>query len=127
MHPILLLKWPTAKRIEDCSRKHPASSLRTPYYAHMAHIEHTVSAEKAPRHTRLLRHTHVKVVRLPSVDGILLESLLTNKFKYLEDTQTVIASNSAPNTAAAPSQTPKNVFRPPQIPISDRTQSNQTQ
>jgi hypothetical protein len=59
------------------------TALSTP---HTAHRKHTQS------HTRPSRHTHDSRVRLPSVDGMLPESWLPNKYNCLQDTRTAITS-----------------------------------
>jgi hypothetical protein len=55
---------------------------------------HTPPTEnRTQSHTRPPRHTHCRAVRLLSVDGMLPESWLPCKPKYLQDTQTAIASH----------------------------------
>jgi hypothetical protein len=44
-------------------------------------------------HTPPRRHTHCRAVRLPSVNGMLSDSWLLNKPKYLQDTRSAIASH----------------------------------
>jgi hypothetical protein len=79
------------------------------YTAHRA--PQRIPRKRARTHTRLSRHTHVRAVRLPSVDGMLPESW-PFKYKSLQDTPTAIASHHrthhtiAPDAARAPSQSP---------------------
>jgi hypothetical protein len=69
---------------------------------HARHTEHGTqlrpphtppTANHTQSHTRTPRHTHVRAVRLPSVDGMLPDSWLLDKDNDLQDTRTAIASH----------------------------------
>jgi hypothetical protein len=62
-------------------------------------------------HTRPPRHTHVRAVRLPSVDGMLPESWLLYKYKYLQDTRTAIASHHGTRRRRRPQPATHNAAR----------------
>jgi hypothetical protein len=75
-------------------------TARTHPYAH--HTQHGIqlrpphtppTENHTQSHTRPLRHTYDSPVRLPSVDGMLPESWLLFKIKFLQDTRTAIASH----------------------------------
>jgi hypothetical protein len=62
-------------------------------------------------HTRPPRHTHVRAVRLPSVDGMLPESWLLYKDKCLQDTRTAIASHHGTRRRRRPQPAARNASR----------------
>ena len=76
------------------------NAARTPHTARHTQFgtqlrpPHTPPTENHTQsHTRPPRHTHVRAVRLPSVDGMLPESWLLYKPNHLQDTRTAIASH----------------------------------
>jgi hypothetical protein len=66
------------------------------------------TAENHQSHTRPPRHTHVRAVRLPSVDGMLPESRLSLKPNTLQDTRTAIASHHGTRRRCRPQPAVRN-------------------
>jgi hypothetical protein len=90
----------TTSRTAVTTALRPNITARTP--PHTRHTQHGTQL-RAPHtpptenhtqsHTRPPRHTHRSPVRLPSVDGMLPESVLLYKSNDLQDTRTAIASH----------------------------------
>jgi hypothetical protein len=76
-------------------RAYDGTQLRAP---HTPPTENHTQSHAQPPH-----HTHQRAVRLPSVDGMLPESWLPPKSKYLQDTRTAIASHHGTRRRRRPS------------------------
>ena len=90
-------------------RMHTAA--RTPHTArHTAPTTpHATHRNSHPvTHTRPPRHTHVRAVRLPSIDGMLPESWLLFKSNPLQDTRTAIASHHGTRRRTRPQPAARN-------------------
>jgi hypothetical protein len=87
----------TASRTATAAAHCTNITARThPYARHTQHAHssapHTSPTENHTHsHTRPPRQTHLRAVRLPSVDGMLPERWLLPKLKNLQDTRTAIA------------------------------------
>jgi hypothetical protein len=92
-----------------------AITTRTPPRARHTQLGTQLRARYTPptenhtqSHTRPPRHTHVRAVRLPSVDGMLLESWLSNKANVLQDTRSAIASHHGTRRRRRPQPVARN-------------------
>jgi hypothetical protein len=86
----------TAATTVHCAIITACTPLRARHTQHGTQLRppHTPPTENHTQsHTRPPRHTHVRAVRLPSVDGMLPESWLLFKSNRLQDTRTAIASH----------------------------------
>jgi hypothetical protein len=94
----------TAATTAHCAVITTCTPLRARHAQHGTQLRppHTPPTENHTQsHTRPPRHTHVRAVRLPSVDGMLPESWLLLKSNDLQDTRTAIASQP-PTPASRP-------------------------
>jgi hypothetical protein len=99
-HQVLVTTAKQLQNIEQIARGVAPTPLHTPSITeHAPHStalreHHNVTTEPHTQpHMRLLCHTHVRAIRLPSIDGMLPESLLLPKYKNLQDTRAAIASH----------------------------------
>jgi hypothetical protein len=99
---------PKSQHHAPCQRKRAAQHRRRRAQWQPLHAQHTAQHDthRAPHtapiethtqpHVGVSRHTHCRAARLPSVDGMLPDSWLSDKCKYLQDTSTAIASHHGP-------------------------------
>jgi hypothetical protein len=93
-------KHASSARPHDVPHSRNRRAVQTHHHTHVTNSTPHSSAHPThhpqkitPSHTRGLRATHDRAVRLPSVDGMLPESWLLCKSNPLQDTRTAIASH----------------------------------
>jgi hypothetical protein len=79
-----------------------------PLARHSQHGSQLIAHRKTHSHTRPPHHTHVRAVRLPSVDGMLPDSWLAFKTSCLQDTRTAIASHQDTRRRCRPQPAARN-------------------
>jgi hypothetical protein len=97
--------------LAHCAAITACTPLRARHAQHGTQLRppHTPPTENHTQsHTRPPRHTHVRAVRLPSVDGMLPESWLLYKYNTLQDTRTAIASHHGTRRRRRPQPAARN-------------------
>ncbi len=95
------LKSPATVHCASITARTPLHGHHTPHTTHhrAPRTPHRTHRKNTPSHTRLPRHTsatYLRAVRLLSVDGMLPESWLLCKYKFLQDTRRVTQWHPTP-------------------------------